>query len=108
MRGRYANSQAVSERVTYQKQSRPGGTWYANHYPGLMCDVPIHVYTLPFNPKHDWKSFLASGPEILEYIQETTKKFDLERFVEFDTRVLAAVFDEASGKWNVTGKYILP
>lgn len=68
-----------------------------------MCDVPIHIYTPAFNPKHDWKSFLASGPEILEYILETTKKFDLERFMKFNTRVVEAVFDENIGKWNITG-----
>ena len=73
-----------------------------------MCDVPIHIYTLPFNPKHDWKDFLASGPEILEYVEETTQKFDLERFMKFDTRVLEAVFDEAIGKWNVSGQSLHP
>ncbi|EXJ73778.1 uncharacterized protein A1O5_03540 [Cladophialophora psammophila CBS 110553] len=86
----------------YERQSHPGGTWFANHYPGLTCDVPIHVYTLPFNPKHDWKNFLATGPEIEEYILETTKKFDLERFMKFNTNVIEANFDEVIGKWSLT------
>ncbi|RFU36301.1 Flavin-containing monooxygenase, partial [Scytalidium lignicola] len=86
----------------YEKQQDVGGTWLANHYPGLSCDVPIHVYTLPFNPKHDWKRFLATGPEIKEYIQETSAKFSLDKYMQFNSRVNSAVWDEASGKWQLT------
>jgi cation diffusion facilitator CzcD-associated flavoprotein CzcO len=85
-------------------QNNVGGTWLANHYPGLSCDVPIHIYTLPFNPKHDWKTFLATGLEIKQYIQETSAKFGLDKYMQFNSRVTSAIWDEASGKWHLTGK----
>lgn len=27
----------------YDRQHDAGGTWLANRYPGLTCDVPIHI-----------------------------------------------------------------
>lgn len=74
----------------------------ANTYPGLTCDVPIHIYTLPWAPKHDWTSFMASGSEIRQYIFDIAKKFDLNRFVKFETMVKEAIWDDAEGKWNLT------
>src|ERR1700744_1083227 len=31
-----------------QNKGDVGGTWLANQYPGLTCDVPVHVFTLPW------------------------------------------------------------
>jgi hypothetical protein len=69
-----------------------GGTWVANRYPGLTCDVPTHIYTLPWTPKYDWTSFMASGEEIRRYVIETAKKCDLDRFVQFKTAVKDCVW----------------
>lgn len=80
-------------------QREMGGTWVANHYPGLTCDVPIHIYTLPWAPKHDWSRYMASGDEILQYIREVNKKFSLDRCIKFDTSVEEAKWDEETGKW---------
>lgn len=83
-----------------------GGTWIANRYPGLTCDVPIHIYALPWAPKNDWTSFMAPGTEIRSYIQEVAKKFNLNRFVSFKASVQDAVWDSEAEKWNLTGKLI--
>jgi cation diffusion facilitator CzcD-associated flavoprotein CzcO len=80
----------------------------ANRYPGLTCDVPIHIYTLPWAPKHDWTSFMASGEEIRRYIIETAQKFDLNRFAKFNTSVKDAVWDGEAGKWNLKSGSWLP
>jgi cation diffusion facilitator CzcD-associated flavoprotein CzcO len=80
-----------------------GGTWIANRYPGLTCDVPVHIYALPWAPKNDWTSFMASGTEIRQYISEVAKKFDLNKFVSFNTIVKDAIWDSDAGKWNLTG-----
>ena len=30
----------------YEKQAGVGGTWYANRYPGLACDIPSHCVSV--------------------------------------------------------------
>ena len=68
----------------------------------MTCDVLIHLYTLPWTPKHDWTSFMASGEEIRRYVIGTAKKFDLNRFVQ--TAVKDCVWDNEAGKWNLTSE----
>ncbi|WP_373875426.1 NAD(P)-binding protein, partial [Methylobacterium trifolii] len=41
-----------------------GGTWHENTYPGAACDIPSHLYSLSFVPKHDWTRMYAQQPEI--------------------------------------------
>ena len=47
---------------------------------------------------------MASGTEIRKYVAEVAKKFDLNRFVKFETMVKEAVWDDAAGKWNLTSE----
>lgn len=44
----------IIEHVIYEKNEAIGGTWYENRYPGIMCDVPAHIYTLLNLPNPDW------------------------------------------------------
>lgn len=32
------------EHVIFESKTSPGGTWIANTYPGVMCDVPSAIY----------------------------------------------------------------
>lgn len=34
----------VRDFVILEKSDAVGGTWRENHYPGLHCDFPSHVY----------------------------------------------------------------
>jgi cation diffusion facilitator CzcD-associated flavoprotein CzcO len=74
-----------------------------NKYPGLTCDVPIHIYTLPWAPKHDWTRYMASGDEILRYMRDVTAKFGLNRCIKFNTSLDEAVWTEDAGKWKLQG-----
>jgi cyclohexanone monooxygenase len=49
----------------------------------------------------EWSERYASQPEILRYLEHVTERFDLLRDIVFDTRVKAAVFDEATSRWQV-------
>jgi cation diffusion facilitator CzcD-associated flavoprotein CzcO len=51
---------------------------------------------------------MASGEEIRRYVVETAKKFDLNRFVKFNTSVKDAVWDGDAGKWNLKSESPLP
>ena len=44
---------------------------------------------------------MASGEEIRQYVTDTAKKFDLNRFVAFSTTLESAVWDAAAGNWNL-------
>lgn len=88
----------------YEREADVGGTWLVNKYPGLTCDVPIHIYTLPWAPKHDWSQYMATGSEILEYMREVNRKFDLSRCMKFKHSVEEATWDEDSGKWRLKGE----
>src|SRR5688572_18569986 len=38
----------------FEREGGVGGVWRDNSYPGLTCDVPSHLYSFSFEPKHDW------------------------------------------------------
>src|SRR5438876_1352254 len=48
-----------------------------------------------------WTERYASQPEILRYINHVADRFDLRRDVQLETRVTAAVFDDATTRWAI-------
>ena len=82
-----------------------GGTWYWNRYPGARCDVESMDYSYSFSDElqQDWKwtERYAAQPEILRYINHVADRFDLRRDIQLETRVTAAVFDEATNRWAI-------
>lgn len=75
-----------------------------NRYPGLKCDVPIHAYNMAWAPKHDWTKFYADGLEIRHYIQDAAQKFELEKYIHFESKVVEAIWNEKVGKWKLKGQ----
>ncbi|KAF7347539.1 hypothetical protein MVEN_01510300 [Mycena venus] len=105
----------------YEALSGIGGTWFANKYPGLACDIPAHCYQLTFHEKTDWSSFYARGlrcadfqsiavlrrahfpvTEIQAYLESVVDKYNLRPFIQLEHRLTSAVYSEATGKWNLT------
>jgi cyclohexanone monooxygenase len=82
-----------------------GGTWYWNRYPGARCDVESMDYSYSFSDELQqewrWTERYSSQPEILRYINHVADRFDLRRDIQLETRVTAALFDEATGRWTV-------
>ncbi|KAF2110790.1 hypothetical protein BDV96DRAFT_500768 [Lophiotrema nucula] len=85
----------------YEKNDTIGGTWYENRYPGCACDIPAHTYTFPFERNPEWSGYYSYAPEIQDYMMRFYKKHDLEPFVVLGTKVVAATWDEMTGKWSV-------
>ena len=83
-----------------------GGTWYWNRYPGARCDVESLQYSYSFDEdlqqEWRWSERYPAQPEILDYIEHAAERFDLKRDISFETRIVAAVFDESAGLWRVT------
>lgn len=60
------------------------------------------MQAFPFDPNPEWTRFYSSGAEIEEYIIKTTKKWNLDRDIQFNTRVVGAWWNEERGQWKVT------
>ncbi|KAI9713061.1 MAG: hypothetical protein M1820_001046 [Bogoriella megaspora] len=89
------------EHTIYESKDCVGGTWVANTYPGVMCDVPSMIYAFPFDPNPNWSHFYSTGPEILEYFQRTVKKWNLDRDVQFNHTVKGAFWLEDRAQWEL-------
>lgn len=98
-------SQGLSVRV-FEAAPAVGGTWYYNRYPGARCDVESVDYCYSFSDELQqewtWTEKYATQAEILDYINWVADKLDLRRDITFETRVTAAVLDEATLRWTVT------
>jgi cation diffusion facilitator CzcD-associated flavoprotein CzcO len=79
-----------------------GGTWWFNTYPGIMVDVPADLYSYSFAPKADWSQQFAPGEEIQNYIEDCANKFDVKKYITFNTEIINSVFNEKNHEWVVT------
>jgi cation diffusion facilitator CzcD-associated flavoprotein CzcO len=82
-----------------------GGTWYWNRYPGARCDVESVDYSYSFDESlqqtWQWSERFAAQPEILAYLRHVAERYDLRRHYRFGCDVVAAEFDQDSGRWHV-------
>lgn len=78
-----------------------GGTWYENRYPGCACDIPAHTYTFPSEPNPEWSGYYSYSDEIQEYMVKFAKKYGVEKYVQLNTSVVKATWDEATSTWKV-------
>ncbi|WP_417451759.1 flavin-containing monooxygenase [Kordiimonas sp.] len=81
----------------FEKAGDVGGTWRENTYPGVACDVPSHLYSFSFAPKPDWSKVFSPGPEIQEYIQQVTEKYDLRPHMRLGAKLTGAEW--LDGSW---------
>ena len=99
---RFPEMRDIVDHTIFEAKNDVGGTWLTNHYPGVQCDVPSHIYAFPFDPNPNWTRFYSSGPEIEAYIKRTAEIWNLTRDVQFDTEVVGARWLEDEGEWRVT------
>ena len=82
-----------------------GGVWYWNRYPGARCDVESMQYSYGFDEAlqqaWQWGERYAGQPEILAYARHVAERFELRGDIQFDTRVTAAHWRQADGRWAV-------
>lgn len=83
-----------------------GGTWFWNRYPGARVDIESHHYSFGFDEdlqqEWDWKERYAPQPELLNYAQHVSERFDLRRDISFSTKVTAADWNDQTHSWTVT------
>ncbi|KAJ8130540.1 hypothetical protein O1611_g3090 [Lasiodiplodia mahajangana] len=85
----------------YDRLSKVGGTWAANVYPGVRCDVPSHSYQLSFEPNLDWSEYYPKGAEIQAYYERVMAKYGLGDKFRLQHEVLKARWDPDASQWEV-------
>ena len=82
-----------------------GGTWYRNRYPGARFDSESYTYGYSFSrellDEWHWKEHYSGQPENLKYLNFVADKFDLRRFMRFNTRVESMRWNEDERTWSL-------
>src|SRR5262244_1599010 len=90
----------------FEAGSGVGGTWYWNRYPGARFDSESWTYGYSFSrmllDEWEWSEHFAAQPETLRYCNFVADKLDLRRDIQFESRVIAAAWDEAATAWEIT------
>ncbi|RAK96307.1 flavin-containing monooxygenase [Aspergillus ibericus CBS 121593] len=88
-----------------EKESEVGGAWWVNQYPGALSDTWSHVYRYSFDKDllqtYPAARTYSSQPEILAYLKHVVEKHDLRRYMHFNTKMVAAKWDDEAKKWTV-------
>ncbi|BCS30549.1 flavin-containing monooxygenase [Aspergillus puulaauensis] len=81
----------------------PGGTWYWNRYPGARFDSESYSYGFSWSQEvldeWSWSEHFSGQAETLRYCEFLVKKFNLERDMQFNTRVSKAHYQEDTSSW---------
>jgi cation diffusion facilitator CzcD-associated flavoprotein CzcO len=91
----------IDDVIILERDSRVGGTWRDNTYPGAACDIPSLLYSYSFAQNPDWPHGYSGSHDILGYIEWMVERFDLHRLIRFNTEVTGLAFDEAAGEWSI-------
>jgi cation diffusion facilitator CzcD-associated flavoprotein CzcO len=82
-----------------------GGTWLYNRYPGARCDIESIEYSYSFSDEIQqewvWTETMPAQPEVEGYLNFVADRLDLRRDIQFDTKVVAMIFDEEAAAWVV-------
>ncbi|HET9874595.1 MAG TPA: NAD(P)/FAD-dependent oxidoreductase [Mycobacterium sp.] len=85
-----------------EREADLGGTWHVNRYPGLAVDIPSTTYSYWFEPNPYWSRLFAPGDELKRYAEHVADKYDVRRYMRFNTTVEGARWDDEAGQWLVT------
>jgi len=101
----YRLRQAGLDVLCIEAAPEVGGVWYHNSYPGARCDLLSVDYSYSFSEELQrewrWSHRYADQAEILDYLKHVTDRFDLRRYMLFDTWVSGMQRDDESGLWLV-------
>lgn len=79
-----------------------GGAWYWNTYPGVAVDIPSFSYQFSFEQRSDWSRIYAPGSELRSYAEELVDSYRIRDRLRFNSRVIAAEFDERQRWWRLS------
>ncbi|MFT3900050.1 MAG: NAD(P)/FAD-dependent oxidoreductase [Gordonia sp. (in: high G+C Gram-positive bacteria)] len=95
--------QAGVEDVTvFERDTRIGGTWRDNTYPGAACDIPSQLYSYSFARNPEWSQTYSGSAEILDYIDKVAADHGVIDRIEFGRTVTGLTYDVPTGEWTLT------
>ena len=78
-----------------------GGTWLMHRYPGIRSDSDLFTFGYRFKP---WTGNpIASGQEILEYLDEVLTENDLKPHIRYQHKINTASWSSEDKRWTLTG-----
>lgn len=83
----------ISRISVFEKESDLGGTWRDNTYPGLICDIPSHLYRFSFAPNPDWSRTFSPGAEIYAYVRKVAEDNNVEDLIAYRNEVTKLEYD---------------
>lgn len=83
-----------------EARSSMGGTWDLFKYPGIRSDSDMYTLGFSFNPWENPKA-IADGPDILKYIKDTSKKFGIDKLIQYKHKVINASWADADKEWTL-------
>jgi cation diffusion facilitator CzcD-associated flavoprotein CzcO len=87
-----------------------GGIWYWHRYPGARCDtdLPHYAFSDPeLYTKWRWTQRFPGSAELQDYFAFVADQWDLRKDTYFNTKVIAAAWDDEDEQWHIatdTGK----
>lgn len=85
--------------------SNVGGTWFWNKYPGAMSDTESYIYRFSWDKEaletYLWPEHYVKQREVLAYLSHVVDKHDLRKYMQFNTEMVGADWDEESGLWRL-------
>jgi cation diffusion facilitator CzcD-associated flavoprotein CzcO len=76
-----------------------GGTWLIHTYPGIRSDSDLFTFGYRFKP---WQGPpIATGEEIMRYLEEVIVDDGLESAIRYNRHVREALWDSQAQRWTV-------
>ena len=70
-----------------ESRGNVGGTWDQMNFPGVRADNDMYTYGFSFDK---WKgSIIGNGQEIKNYLIKVTEKFNIKKYILFNTEVIS-------------------
>ncbi|KAF9877191.1 4-hydroxyacetophenone monooxygenase [Colletotrichum karsti] len=85
----------------FDRLPKIGGTWAANVYPGVRCDVPSHAYQLSCEPNTEWSEYYPKGAEIQAYYDKVIEKHGLTDSVHLRHEIVKATWLSEASQWAI-------
>ena len=79
-----------------------GGTWRTHTYPGIRSDSDLYTFGYGFKP---WTGPpIATGPEILRYMEEVIEENDLARRIRYRHEITSSSWSSEERLWTLEGR----
>ncbi|KAH9238349.1 hypothetical protein K456DRAFT_1758791 [Colletotrichum gloeosporioides 23] len=86
----------------FERNSKLGGTWFVNQYPGCACDIPSALYSFSFEAIPNWSRVMPPQEELWRYLDHVARKYNLTNKMKFGVDVERCEWSEARQRWRMT------